>query len=554
MAILNFIRRASRRDLWRMLWLTVVAGLANALLVVVINQVAGLVAEGKRPDIWAGMIFAGAFSIYYFCERLALLRANTVIERLLRDLRIEVVDKLRRSDLRVVDQLGRGNLYAVVSQGTNQLSVTFPLLVENFQQSVLLVVSLIYLGYLSIPALLVFLIAVPIGFAGFLHLKQDFQATLRQVAERQAEMLDVVGGVVLGHKELRLNVGRSEAIYQSFQHLSQLTQLLLVKIGDHTAAMVLLASLVLYGMLAVVGFVFPQYIDMHSTLMFQLIPTLLFCISPLVKIVAQSPMFMQAEVGLGAILSIEQNLAAGGSLAPEEARARSAKYRHFKQIRYAGIGLTYLDRENAPLFTVGPCDLTLNRGETVFLVGGNGSGKSTMTRLITGLYGADRGEIAVDNVPVEGKDIAGMRELFSAIFADFHLFDRLYGQEDADPEWVRQQIADMGLEGKVGFEAGRFTDLDLSTGQRKRLALIAALLEDRPIYVFDEWSAEQDVLFREQFYTRIIPALKSRGKTVLAVTHDDRYWHLADRVIKLDLGSVVWERKGSELSDLGNGS
>jgi putative ATP-binding cassette transporter len=147
---------------------------------------------------------------------------------------------------------------------------------------------------------------------------------------------------------------------------------------------------------------------------------------------------------------------------------------------------------------------------------------------------------------VVGRAVAGYRELFSAIFVDFHLFDRLYGLEDVDPATVNRMIDEMELGGKVRYEDGRFTQLALSTGQRKRLGLIAALLEDRAVYVFDEWSAEQDIRFREYFYTRVLPDLKARGKTVIVVTHDERFWHVADRVVKMDLGRVEWERGGND--------
>ena len=166
---------------------------------------------------------------------------------------------------------------------------------------------------------------------------------------------------------------------------------------------------------------------------------------------------------------------------------------------------------------------------------------------MAGLYRPEGGRIGVDGIAVEGPALAGLREQFSAIFGDFHLFDRLYGLEQVDPSVVNGLIEAMWLTGKVKFEHGRFTDLNLSTGQRKRLALIAALLEDRPIYAFDEWSAEQDAHFREEFYTRILPSLKARGKTVIAVTHDERFWHLADRVVRFDLGTIAWERAGEEL-------
>lgn len=547
MVIIDFIKQASPKDLSRMVALTLVAGFANGLLVVVVNQVAGMVAKGERPGLWQCLWFVAAFAVYYLCDRAAVLRANTVIERLLKNLRRSVMDKLRRSELRIVDSLGRGRLYALVSQETNHLSVTFPLLVESFQQCVLLGVSLIYLGYLSTAALIVFLAAVLIGAAGYMRLNERFRATLRELGAREAQMIDAIGDIIHGCKELRLNVKRSDAVYAAYQEISQSAAALLRVSGEHWTSIILLSGFVVYFMLGVVGFIFPEYIHAHGTIVFQLISTLLFCVSPLSKIVAQSPMFARADVGLSSIFEVERQLDAGGAIAPAEARELAGLYRDFQHITYTNMTFSYRDAAGAPVFTAGPWTLDVRRGETMFLIGGNGSGKSTALRLMTGLYPADQGWIAIDGTIVAGRAIAGYRELFSAVFGDFHLFDRLYGLEHVDPEEVNRLIGEMGLDGKVRFENGRFTDLNLSTGQRKRLALIAALLEDRPIYIFDEWSAEQDVHFREAFYTRIIPGLKARGKTVIAVTHDERFWHVADRVIKLDLGSVLWERAGTEL-------
>jgi putative ATP-binding cassette transporter len=104
---------------------------------------------------------------------------------------------------------------------------------------------------------------------------------------------------------------------------------------------------------------------------------------------------------------------------------------------------------------------------------------------------------------------------------------------------VERLIARMELSDKVGFENGRFTTSDLSTGQRKRLAMIVAMLEDREVYLFDEWAADQDSHFRDVFYREILPDFKARGKTVLAVTHDDHYWDCCDRRVTLDLGMIL---------------
>src|SRR5690606_19222641 len=277
---------------------------------------------------------------------------------------------------------------------------------------------------------------------------------------------------------------------------SRSAEKLLMISGENWASHMLLGSVTTYLMLGIVGFVYPGQVPDFHHIIFQVIPVLLFCMSPMTRIASQSPMFLRADVGLKSILEIDQQRAAGGSISPEEARLGAPAFADFKSISYRDLTMSYRDVSGAKLFTAGPLDLELRRGECLFIVGGNGSGKSTVLRLITGLVAAQSGRILVDGTPIVGRSIAGFRELFSAIFVDFHLFDRLYGLEAIDANRVNRMIEEMGLGGKVQFDGGRFTQLSLSTGQRKRLALIVALLEDRQIYVFDEWSAEQDVQFR----------------------------------------------------------
>ena len=160
------------------------------------------------------------------------------------------------------------------------------------------------------------------------------------------------------------------------------------------------------------------------------------------------------------------------------------------------------------------------------MVGGNGSGKSTLTRVLTQLYRAEAGAILWDGALVDANNAPRYRNLFSAVYADFHLFDRLYGMEGVDPEHVRRLLADVGLADKTAYVDGRFTNVELSTGQRKRLALVVALIEDRPIYVLDELSADQDPVFRQRYYKEFLPALKARGKTLIVVSHDERYFDI----------------------------
>ncbi|WP_221939056.1 ATP-binding cassette domain-containing protein [Mycobacterium sp. KBS0706] len=209
-----------------------------------------------------------------------------------------------------------------------------------------------------------------------------------------------------------------------------------------------------------------------------------------------------------------------------------------------GVTHGYYDEREDEVFTLGPIDLTLRPGEITFLVGGNGSGKTTLAKLVTGLYVPEAGTIRVDGQALAVPGGEAHRQLFSAVFSDFHLFETLLeaaegSLDDRANTWLRQ----LHLDHKVAVAGGAFSTRDLSQGQRKRLALVAACLEDRPVMVFDEWAADQDPQFKDVFYREILAELKARRKTVLVITHDDRWFPLADQLVKLDRGQVV-ERVG----------
>ncbi len=542
MNLLRFIRTADPSELRAMLLLTVIAGCANGLLVVMINTVAGYVAEGKRAGLEVWVIFGLAFAVYYICNRLALVRSTRIIETLLQRLRLDIVDRLRSSELPDIERLGRGRLYHVVAQESNHLSIAFPMMVDSFQQFVLLSVSMVYLLYLSPPAFSVFSFGLFLCAIFYLLINERYAETLKELGDQQAQMLDAVSDVVDGAKEMRLNAARTFAIQNEFAEKSFTTETILVRAGEYWATLLMIGSVTAYFILGVVAFGFPGTMTRSPMAIFELIPVLLFCIGPPARIIGYAPTYIRARVGLNAILEIQEQLSHTGSVSTGEARELAKPYKDFRTIEYNALRFSYPAQGEAG-FSVGPVSLTVSRGETLFIVGGNGSGKSTTLRLITGLYRAKSGKITVDGKPVRKDQVPGLRELFSAVFADFHLFDRLYGLEGIDPARVDALLEEFGLADKVRYENGAFTERHLSTGQSKRLALIGALLEDREIYIFDEWSAEQDVEYRRYFYTKVLAQLKAAGKTVIAVTHDERFFHHADRVIKLEMGKIAWERR-----------
>ncbi|MDO5057353.1 MAG: cyclic peptide export ABC transporter [Lautropia sp.] len=192
-------------------------------------------------------------------------------------------------------------------------------------------------------------------------------------------------------------------------------------------------------------------------------------------------------------------------------------------------------------FLLGPVSLRITRGEILFIVGDNGSGKTTLIKLLLGLYAPTQGQILLDGQPIGDRQRDDYRQLFSTVFADFHLFEDFAAGDtrtEALPAAAQPYLTRLELAHKVQVQDGRFSTLDLSTGQRKRLALVHAWLEGRPLMVFDEWAADQDPAFRQLFYTELLPELRARGHTLVVISHDDRYFHVADRVVHMAAGRV----------------
>ena len=206
-------------------------------------------------------------------------------------------------------------------------------------------------------------------------------------------------------------------------------------------------------------------------------------------------------------------------------------------IQLHDIETKYNSRETSS-FALGPLDFELHRGEVVFLVGSNGSGKTTFMNVLCGLLDPTAGVIEVDGKALAPEDMGTYRAQFSAIFTQYHVFRQLYGLEGVSPEAADEVIEKVGLTGITEIRSDSISRIDLSAGQRRRLALAIALLEDRNVLVLDEFVADQDPEKREYFFRSLVPWLKAQGKTVVVSTHDLAWLDCADRVFTFDNGKM----------------
>jgi len=534
------------RGLTRALYVTCLAGLANAVLIGLINLVAEQSALGKPVSLRLFLLYLLAFAIYVLANRASLRRANDFFQERLGDLRLRLVDKIRHAELLTLERLGRGHLYAVVAQETNHLAQNFPLLVGASQSLFLLVFCLLYIATLSLVSFIVVSAVTVLALLFFYNRRRALNAAMVSVHAVEGEMLDSLTHFTEGFQEIRLSANKNNALFERYAQIVDELRSLVVGIGGKWVVLLLFSNAFLYGLLGVVIFVLPGFFDGYTDVIYKIAAAGIFCVGPVFSITSAAPLFSRANIGLGHVFSLEDMLDRDDVARKGSDWSGVSRFKDFSRISLEKVGFSYRDAQGVSTFSLGPWDLELRRGEVLFLLGGNGSGKSTALKLISALYPLETGNIRVDGEALSDETVQDYRELFSCIFPDFHLFERLHGLEHVEAERVEQLIARMELSEKVSYADGQFSTHDLSTGQRKRLAMVVAQLEDREIYIFDEWAADQDAHFRTTFYTEILAELKQAGKTVIVVSHDDRFWHLGDRVVTLDLGQVVTPDAGGQ--------
>lgn len=544
--LLRLFRMGKPGRMTAALYITCLAGLANAVLIGLINMAAEEAALGERVSVRLFVLYLVAFAIYVLANQASLRRSNDFFQSRLGELRQRLVDKIRHAELRTLERLGRGRLYAIVAQEINHLSQNFPLLVGATQSLFLLVFCLFYIATLSLISFIVVSAVTALALLYFYVRRKALNDAMVSVHAQEGEMLDSLTHFTEGFQEIRLNADKNDALFGSYTRIVDDLQSLIVGIGGKWVVLLLFSNAFLYGLIGVVIFVLPGFFDGYTDVIYKIAAAGIFCLGPVSSITSAAPLFSKANIGLGHVFSLEDTLDQGRVPRKGGESLGRSRFSGFAQISFEGISFSYRDEFGASLFSIGPWNLNLQRGEVLFLLGGNGSGKSTALKLISALYPLESGCIRVDGVELVAEEIQEYRELFSCIFPDFHLFERLHGLEHVDAEQVARLIERMELSEKVTYADGRFSTQDLSTGQRKRLAMVVALLEDREIYIFDEWAADQDAHFRTAFYTEILAELKLAGKTVIVVSHDDRFWHFGDRILTLDLGQVVSPGAGGQ--------
>jgi putative ATP-binding cassette transporter len=539
--LLKFFAKESTAPKRVILIMAAISGIANGLLLGIINKAAEI-ASDQEVELYYFVLFVIAFILFLWTKRYALSQAIVAVEDVLCQVRIRISDKIRKSELRFIEDIGRARLYTQLTQDTNLISQSAQVITNAAQAAIVLVACMLYIAWLSPVGFCITVASIGSAVALYLSSSSKMSQALRQVTQREAEYVDGLAHILDGFKEIKLNQRKNDDVFAHVETISSTTRDLKVDTGLQYIGNFMFSQVFYYLLLAVIIFLLPRFSSAQGDVIVQITTAILFIIGPLDMLVSAVPLFARANVAIENITHLEAELDEGLQDSPLTTAVHGPGSLHpFSQIQFDRILFHYVDDEGLPSFSVGPIDFTVQQGEILFVIGGNGSGKSTLLKLLTGLYYPNSGTIAVDSRPISREFYPYYRELFSVIFTDFHLFDRLYGLDEVDDMRLYELLRELELDHKTEYRDRHFTHLNLSTGQRKRLAFITSLLDDKPMYVFDELAADQDPVFRRHFYEVLLKELKQQGKTIIAVTHDDHYFHVADRVLKMEYGRLAEE-------------
>jgi putative ATP-binding cassette transporter len=520
------------RPFWRLILITTAAGGAGGLAMA---WVLSIINESLTSATSAGVLIGlGALCAFSLAGQLVAGIGNSLLgHRIVARLRQDVSGKILRAPLSEIEQMKSPRLLAVLNGDVEKIAELGNHFAGYTTAFAVVLGCLFYLAALS-PAMLSFAVLLVVVGGALNHAAmRHWIARFDEARGLEDQLQRYYRGIIEGAKELRLNRQRRQHIERL--GIGALTNRIASLNGRAFAifwAVDTISVALIFVFVAAVLALRP-HLGIENEAISGFVIVMLFAKGPIEELASSLPVFSQAQIAFRRINALTASLSAG----EVSAVGATASRQLCESLTLDGVRYRFSASEDAS-FALDIPHLDIRRGQITFIVGGNGSGKTTLIKLLLGLYRPQSGAVLLDGEPVIAAELDSYRQLFSSIFSDYHLFEDLMACPGG--EWrVNAWLKRLDLANVVEFRDGRFSTTDLSTGQRKRLALIHAVLEDRPILMFDEWAADQDPDYRRLFYRELLPELRTIGKTVIVVSHDDRYFDAADSVVHLAHGRVV---------------
>ncbi|WP_205876074.1 ATP-binding cassette domain-containing protein [Mycobacterium camsae] len=568
MQLLRFLFSISPTRILAVFVTGLVSGVANTYLLTLLNSV-------LAPQTHSGATLQ-RFAVTGLVALIGAVLSQILLIRLTQEaiyqLREGLSARVVSAPLEDLERMGLHRLIATLTEDVRSLSQAVTAIPNMCIDVTTIVGSLAFLAAVSGPLFAVTIAGTLISIASAETVLRRVRHLYHEARENEDALLRSFSGLTLGIKELKLHGSRRRDFMA--RHLLGSARTLRtqnVRAGSWLSAAQGFGQFFQLATMGLILFVVAAALALPRDAMVSYLLVTMFLSRPMQSLMKQIPELLRGDVALAKIRTL--NLSIEAAHDREQAPCIERPPAGYARLDLSNLSYAYQSElaPSVPLgpgappprgkrrdhqagpppppgpplaagpgFRLGPVDLTFEPGQITFVVGGNGSGKSTLAKLITGLYAPHSGALVLNGEKIDQDNVEWFRQHCAAVFTDFHLFDDCLGfdRPGIDDE-VRYYLHQLQIAHKVTVRDGRLSTVALSQGQRKRLALLTALLEDRPIYLFDEWAADQEPRFREVFYTQLLPGLKKRGKTVIVITHDDRYFHCADRLVKLDFGQIA---------------
>lgn len=549
MLLLRLLRSRGDLNIRTVIALSSMSAIATTLVLVVVNLASDQVQEHK-VNFQLLLMMVVSLAGYMWAQHKSDLMVSSEVETMLHEYRVRLFDQVRKAGPDVLAKVGQGSVHAAITTEMQTISNSLPIVLNGVQQVVLVVCVGFYLAWLSIFAFV--MLAILVAIAGFIHIHRinRVNAATRISEDDEAQLFGGLNDLLSGFKEVKMNTRRRDALVAKLSERSKRTSEAKAVTKAQWSRESASIQLAFYVMMAAMVFIVPIFTSDYHDVAVQVTTATMFLIGPIGTVIMTVPSFNQAETSLGRIVELEANLSGVIDAQQAEIRDKSTDksdadaragdpsdwHQQIDEIALNDVCFAYRSSTNG--FSVGPVNARFKRGEITFISGGNGAGKSTIIALLTGLRDVDSGSITINGQTLVPTDMQTYRDCFATVLSDYHLFSELYGIDDLDEDKVNALLHEMEVDDKVTLDGLAFSTTLLSQGQRKRLALIAARLENKPVLVLDEWAADQDPHFRKVFYEEILPAMRDQGKVIICVTHDDRWFHIANQVCHVRDGII----------------
>lgn len=515
-----------------LLLLSLFPGVANSLLVMIITNFINSDTEVK----YLLFFFALCTYIYIVTVRLSKRRAAFIGTLVAGDLNVMVLRNIFSFSYIKFEKIKSSKIYTILNDDIGMLINFSKDVIRIYTSVVMALIVMVYLFTLNLLSSLL-LVAITGIILGFHYLVSGkYKAALHNAKEERENYMDLVIGLASGFKELVLHGVKRSEYHRDLEGGSADYYNADLKTANININKILFSDLSFIIAIGVTCLLFPLIFGFSKELVTSYVIATLFLWSPFNTIINAVPQISQVQVSWKRIREFLQNTNSEDYVA-ERLELPALQVTSVDRIIMKDVSFSYkTDQKNEDMtYGIGPINFEADRGEIVFIIGGNGSGKTTFLKILTGLYQTDHGQILING---EGVNSRFLGEYFSVIYSDFYLFKKIYGIKHERLGQVYEWLDTLGLADKVKIKDGSFSTLDLSQGQRKRLAILKSYLEDRPIYFFDECAADLDPDFKEFFYHELLLKMRNEGKVLIIITHDEKYFDIADKCYKMEMGKM----------------